>query len=73
MMDDFKQLRIEVVDDQMAAVLREKTGAERLRIADSLFRFARCMIRSRLRAEHSDWSDAQVNRETARRISHGTV
>ncbi len=66
-------LRIEVIDDQMAAVLREKTGAERLRIADSLFRFAQRMIRSRLRAEHSDWSAEQVDRETARRISHGTV
>jgi len=65
--------RIEVLDDAMARVLRAKTGAERLRIANGLFRFARQMIRNSLRARHPDWDERRLSQEIARRISHGTV
>ncbi len=65
--------RIEVIDDAMAEVLRSKSGAERWRIANGLFRFAQTMIRSSLRSAHPEWDDVQIDRETARRISHGTV
>ena len=64
---------IEVVDEKMAQVLRQKSGAERLRIANDLFRFAQTMIRGSLRSAHPDWDDAQIEHETARRISRGTV
>jgi len=64
---------IEVMDDDMAAVLRAKTGAQRLRIADGLFTFARDHIAARLRREYPDWSEQQVRREVARRLSHGAV
>lgn len=64
---------IEVMDDDMVAVLRAKTGAERLKIADRLFAFARDHITARLRAEHRDWTESQIRREVARRISHGAV
>ncbi len=65
--------QIEVVDDVMAQVLRGKTGAERLAIASGLFASARRMLISMLRAEHPDWDDHQVNREAARRFSHGAI
>lgn len=68
-----KDLHIEVVDDDMAAVLRAKTGAERLQIASDLFASARRMIASHLAAEHPDWDEEQIQRETSRRISHGAV
>jgi hypothetical protein len=64
---------IEVLDDRMAEVLRQKTGAERLAIAFGLFSSARRMLISNLRAAHPDWSEAQINREAARRLSHGAV
>ena len=64
--------QIEVVDEQMAAVLRQKTGAERLAIANGLFLSARRMLTSHLRTEHTDWSDEQIAREVARRIAHGS-
>ena len=66
-------LRIEVVDDEMARILREKTGAERLKIASDLFSSARRMIASHLAAEHPDWDEERVQQETSRRISHGAV
>jgi hypothetical protein len=73
MADSLMRLRIEVVDDDMASILRLKTGAERLAIASSLFASARRMIANHLAAEHPDWTDEQVQRETSRRISHGAV
>ncbi len=66
-------LRIEVVDDDMARVLRTKTGAERLKIASDMFASARRMIASHLAAEHPDWDEERIQRETSRRISHGAV
>jgi hypothetical protein len=65
--------QVEVMDDQMAEVLRRKSGAERLAIADALFRFARQLVLSGLRAEHPDWSDGRIATEAARRLSHGAV
>jgi hypothetical protein len=63
----------EVVDDEMAAVLRTKTGAERLAIASAMYTSARRMLLSHLAAEHPDWSEEEVQREAARRLSHGAV
>ncbi len=57
----------------MADVLRQKTYAERLQIAWGLWRSARLMLVNLLRVEHPDWNDAEVNREVARRLSHGAV
>ena len=62
--------RIEVVDDEMAAVLRAKSGAERLAIAFGMYESARRMLTSMLRADHPDWSEDRLAREVARRLSH---
>jgi hypothetical protein len=45
---------LEIVDQDMADVLRQKTEAERLRIAWGMWRSARNMIRNLLRAEHPE-------------------
>jgi hypothetical protein len=63
----------EVMDDEMVRVLRGMTGAERLKIADGMFSSARRMIASHLAAEHPDWDQERIERETSRRISHGAV
>jgi hypothetical protein len=63
----------EVLDDEMARVFRAMSGAQRLKIASDLFRSARRMLASQLAAEHPDWDDERVQRETARRLSHGAV
>ncbi|MES1241569.1 MAG: hypothetical protein ABUT39_08110 [Acidobacteriota bacterium] len=65
--------KLEIVDDEMARVLRGMTGAERLKIADRMFSSARRMIASHLAAEHPDWDQERIERETSRRISHGSV
>jgi hypothetical protein len=65
--------RIEVVTEDMAAILRRKTGAERLAIASRMFSSARRMLVSHLRSEHPDWDERELGREAARRLSHGAV
>ena len=65
--------RIEVIDEEMAAALRQKTGAERLEIASRMFSSARRMLMNHLRSTHPDWDLRQIEREAARRLSHGTV
>ncbi len=65
--------QIEVMDDDMAAVLRAKSGSERLRIAFGMYSSARRMIISHLSAEHPDWNEGEIRREAARRLSHGAV
>ncbi|HEX4955344.1 MAG TPA: hypothetical protein VF017_18290 [Thermoanaerobaculia bacterium] len=60
---------IEVVDEDMAAILRHKTPAERLAIADGLFRSAQLLLSGYLRTQHPDWDEESLGREVARRIS----
>ncbi len=70
--DPDRPLVIEVVDPQVAAILRRKTGPERLAIANNLFVAARRMLLSHLQAEHPQWDQGQLEQEAARRISHRT-
>lgn len=64
---------IEVMDDDMAVILRQKSEVERLRIANRMWKSARVILRGAIRTEHPDWTIEQVNQEIARRISHGVV
>jgi hypothetical protein len=64
---------IEVMDDAMADIFRAKTEVERLRIGFRMWKSARMILRAAIRSEKPDWKDDQVNREIARRISHGLV
>lgn len=65
--------RIAILDDRMAELLRSKTEAKRFAMIDRSWRFARQMIQAMIVHEHPDWSEDQVRREVARRMSHGAV
>ena len=65
--------RFEMMDDAMADILRRKTESERLRIGARMWSSARVILRGAIRMEHPDWSEEDVNREIARRISHGAI
>jgi len=64
---------IEVIDDVMVKILREKTPQQRLVIACDMWASARRCIENHLRADHPDWDESMVQKEVARRLSHGTV
>ena len=61
----------EIIDREMARVLATKTEAERLQIAWGMWRSARRMIIRVVSAERPELSEQEVERETARRMSHG--
>jgi hypothetical protein len=65
--------RIEIIDDKVAELLRAKTEAERFAMIDRSWQFARQMIQAMIIHEHPEWSEDQVRREVARRMSHGAV
>lgn len=67
------RLPIEFIDDEMAMVLREKTPVERLAISNGMWRTARRMIEAMLRREYPQWTNEEILRETALRMSHGTT
>ena len=62
-----------MIDAASAAIVREKTEAERLQIAWGMWRSARSMLLNLMKTEHPEWTSAEVNREVARRMSHGPV
>ncbi len=70
---DSMSCRPEPTDDVMVYFLRNMTGSQRLATADRMYHNARAALLRYIRTEHPDWSAEQVNRETSRRLSHGTV
>lgn len=64
---------IEVIDDDMAKVLRDKTPQQRLAIAFGLWTSAKRQLTNYLRSEHPDWSESMIQKEVAKRLSRGEV
>ena len=65
--------QIEVVDDTMCEVLRQKTSLERLKIAFGLWSSARKQLFTYIRSLHPDWDEKRINKEVVKRISHGAA
>jgi hypothetical protein len=57
---------IEVIDDDMAEIMRQKTPAQSLAIANSMWRHARESLIARLRREHPDWTPNRLRAEVQR-------
>ena len=60
--------QIEIVDDAVAEILRQKTPAERLEMCFAANRGYRILVEAAIRREHEHWPDDQVKRELARRM-----
>jgi hypothetical protein len=63
---------IEVVDQQMAEVLRGKTAAEKVEMISAASRTARLLASAGVRYQYPDWDDAQVQAEVIKRVCGGT-
>jgi hypothetical protein len=64
-----KVARMEIPNPVMVRVLTDKSPAERLAIAQGMWRSAREMLRNVPRSEHPEWTREQVDAEVARRLS----
>jgi len=63
-------LKIEVMDERTAEILRRKTPAESMFIGERLFAAARDLLADTIRSSHPDISDQQVRQHIVRHL-HG--
>ncbi|MGH7355562.1 MAG: hypothetical protein ACRELS_13425 [Candidatus Rokuibacteriota bacterium] len=71
-MTDARAIRpesIEVVDEEVARVLRAKSGMERLRLAHEAWELARDRLAAYVAFRHPTLSPQEVAREVARRLA----
>jgi hypothetical protein len=59
---------IEVVDDEVAKVLRQMTPAQRIRMAADANDTARILAAGGIRYVHPEWTEARIQQEVARRM-----
>lgn len=71
--DEVRAFEENCVTPIMVQVFRQKTPGERLEIAFDLWTSARELCHASVSQRHADWSEETVNREVARRMSHGRV
>ena len=62
--------RIEVVDEEVARVLRAKSGMERLRLAHEAWELARERLIAFVSSRNPQWSKEEVVKEVAKRLAH---
>lgn len=65
--------QIEVVDDIVAEILKKKSPAERLKIGLGMWHSARVQLLSNIKSLHPAWDKEKIQREAARRLSHGAI
>ena len=59
---------VSAVSRDVAGILRDKPGMERLRLAHEAWELARDRLVAFLAATHSEWDAGRVRREAARRL-----
>lgn len=64
---------VEMIDPIVVECLKRMTPQERLLQAFRLWETGRVMVRGSVRQEFPEWSEEEVERETARRLSHGAT
>lgn len=62
--------RIEVVDADVARILRGMSGADRLRLAHEAWELARERLMAFVSARNPQWNPERVRREVAKRLAH---
>jgi len=62
---------IELLDPMIVEILRRQTPQQRLAHAFRIWETARVITLGAIRQQHPDWSEEQVLREAANRLSHG--
>jgi len=68
-----KELRIEVIDREYAAILAAKTPAERAEMIANCHRMARVVLSAGERTRHPDWTEEQIHRAVSKRLLDGAI
>lgn len=67
---DLDLQRLEIVDPEIAKVLRAKSGMERLRLAHEAWALARDRLTAFLTIRHPEWDRKEIESQVAKRLSH---
>jgi len=65
--------QIEILDEDLARVLRAKTRAQRVAMIGEAHRIARRMLEAQVRRRQPELDDAAVARDVARSLLRGTA
>jgi hypothetical protein len=68
-----KTPNIEIVDNDLVPIMREKTPAERVQMIGAANRTARLLAAAGIRYQHPDWNEKQVHAEVIKRVCGGTA
>lgn len=60
-------------DTMQAAILRNMTPGQRLKVMESLYWQARALKTASLRAFHPDWTDEKIKSEVRKLFLYGTT
>ncbi len=63
-----KRVPLDVVDDDVAEILRRKTPAERIQMTAEANETARVLVAAGIRYRHPGWPEERVQFEVARRM-----
>jgi Rv0078B-related antitoxin len=64
---------VEVIDDRVAECYRNQTTSFKLNLSWGMMDMGSDIARSSIRHFHPDWTEEQIQREVARRFSHGAT
>jgi len=67
-----ESFHIDIIDEIMVDIYKQKSPSERLKIAFGLWNSARTQLLYNLRSLWPDWDEDKIKREIAKRISHGS-
>ena len=60
---------IKIVDQALVPILRQMTPAQKMAVANRMWVHGRDLMRARVTREHPDWTEEQIQREAAARLS----
>ncbi len=60
--------RIEVIDPEIAKIMRGKTVAQKISLVIEANRTMRALIAGRIRSDNPAWNQVQIDQEVARRM-----
>jgi hypothetical protein len=67
-----EESNIEIISDEVANVLKKKSPRERIEIAFDICRTVLILLENHIRYLHPEWTDQQIHKEIARRITCGS-
>jgi hypothetical protein len=64
--------QIEVIDDNVAEILKKKTGQERLEMVWDSWTYFNKRLEAHIKNSHPEWTQEDIRKEMVRRVLHGT-